>query len=162
MSTASGIGPARRPGDPRFYAELKAMGDLHDEKQQGYGTEHDPFANYHAMRRFGVSPWRYVVYRIEEKMNRIQAAVMGERSVDVVEELRDIAIMAAIAKVLYEEDLKPVVSAEEPTLATEGAREGTGSGGEVHRWVGWCPECLYHNAHFPVGHEGGHAVYDRT
>jgi len=132
------------------------MGDLHDAKQQGYGTEHDPFANYHAMRRFGVSPWRYVVYRVEEKMNRVQAAVLGERSVDVVEELRDIAVMAAIAKVLYDEDTQPVVSAEEA-----GSR-GTGGGGEVRVKEEWCPECLYHAAQFPVGYAGGHAVYDRT
>ena len=94
------------PGDPRFHAMLKEMGDLHDLKQEGYGSEGDPFANFHTMSRFGIHPWQYVVGRIEEKMQRLASVMTREHSgVDEVEELRDIAVLAAIGKVLFEEEV---------------------------------------------------------
>ncbi len=36
---------ARPRGSESFHALLKEMGELHDRKQEDYGTDGDPFAN---------------------------------------------------------------------------------------------------------------------
>ena len=44
----------RKKGDPRFHSLLKQIGDLHDKKQQDYGSSADPFANIRGGEEFGV------------------------------------------------------------------------------------------------------------
>jgi len=92
-------------GDPRFHAILKEMGDLHDERQQGYGTKDDPFANVRASEGWGIPPWQGAMIRGCDKIRRLQTfaqagALNGERVEDA---FLDLANYAVIALVLYRE-----------------------------------------------------------
>jgi hypothetical protein len=85
---------------------LKELGETHDAKQQGYGKGDDHFANYRAGGKVvGLEADAYVVARIAEKMQRVEGwYARGEPSVNIQEELLDIAVMAVIAKVLQKEE----------------------------------------------------------
>jgi hypothetical protein len=99
---AGSFGPAGIPAAHLVLDEAKA---LHDLKRDGYGTDEDPLANYHAVAEFGIAPSAYVIQRIGEKLNRLKAALGRDSgSVDVEEELRDITLCGAIATVLYREE----------------------------------------------------------
>jgi len=99
-----------RRGNPQFHAILKELGDTHDAKQEGYGKGDDHFANYRAGGRVvGLEADAYVVARIAEKMQRVEGwYARGEPSVNIQEELLDIAVMAVIAKVLAREERSPI------------------------------------------------------
>lgn len=94
-------------GDPRFHACLKEMGDLHDERQKGYGTKTDPFANVRASEGWGISPWMGAMIRGCDKIRRLQTfAQTGELAGERVEDaFLDLANYAVIALVLYREGL---------------------------------------------------------
>jgi hypothetical protein len=99
-----------RAGDPRFHALLKEIADLHDKKQEDYGTDGDPFANVRASRDFGVSPWIGAVIRLHDKVIRLKSfsrrGVLANESVE--DSLLDIAVYALIALVLYREEREPM------------------------------------------------------
>lgn len=92
-------------GDPRFHAELKRLGDLHDKKQKDYGTASDPFANVRSSARFGVEPWRGALVRMGDKVTRLQQyALSGTLSNESFEDsLDDLAVYAIICKILHAE-----------------------------------------------------------
>lgn len=92
-------------GDPRFHAVLKEMGDLHDERQRGYGTPTDPFANVRASEAWGIPAWQGAIIRACDKIKRLQTyATTGQLSGERVEDaFLDLANYAAIGLVLFRE-----------------------------------------------------------
>jgi hypothetical protein len=98
----------RHPNSTRFHEILKELGDLHDKKQRDYGHGNDPFANVRSSAEWGVSPWVGAMIRLNDKVKRLQAfAQKGALANESAEDsLRDIAIYAAIALVLYEQESK--------------------------------------------------------
>lgn len=94
-----------RAGDPRFHAMLKLIGDLHDKKQQDYGSKHDPFANVRASEEFGVAPWVGALVRLNDKVTRLkQFARRGTLANESAKDsMLDISVYALIAYILYEE-----------------------------------------------------------
>lgn len=92
-------------GDPRFHALLKEMGDLHDSKQQDYGTPEDPFHNLRAAEDFGLPPEYGIALRMNDKMNRIKKYYKhgGLKNESVEDAYMDIAVYALAALVLRRE-----------------------------------------------------------
>ena len=92
-------------GSDEFHTELKKLGDLHDRKQQDYGTDADPFANVRASEDFGVSAWMGCLIRMNDKVQRLKTfCKTGELSNEGVEDsLQDLAVYSLIALVLFKE-----------------------------------------------------------
>ena len=95
-----------RRGSEDFHDELKSLGDLHDKKQQDYGTDGDPFANVRAAEDFGVPAWLGCLIRMNDKMTRLKTfAKKGTLANESVEDsLRDLAVYSLIALLLYREE----------------------------------------------------------
>jgi hypothetical protein len=93
------------PATQRFHAILKELGELHDRKQRDYGTDQDPLANVRASTEWGIPAWVGTLVRLNDKVRRLQAfarkgSLANESAID---SLRDIAVYAIIALILYEE-----------------------------------------------------------
>jgi hypothetical protein len=95
----------RRAGDPRFHELLKIIGDLHDKKQEDYGTDDDPFANVRASERWGVPAWVGAMVRLHDKVHRLQRfAKRGMLANESAKDsMLDIAVYSLMALILYEE-----------------------------------------------------------
>jgi hypothetical protein len=93
-------------GDPRFHKLLATIGELHDKKQEDYGTNKDPFANVRASQEFGVRPWIGALIRLNDKVHRLkQFASKGVLANESAKDsMMDIAVYALIALVLYDEE----------------------------------------------------------
>ena len=91
----------------RFHEILSELGELHDLKQKDYGSGNDPFANVRASAEFGIPPWLGAVLRLNDKVVRIKSFVRNGRleNEKVEDSLRDIAVYATIALVLWEEQV---------------------------------------------------------
>lgn len=89
-----------------FKAVLDEMLAMHDKKQADYGTDYDPFSNVRSSEDFGVPGWLGAVIRGNDKVKRIQSfARKGRLSNESVRDsLIDLAVYAAIAVALYDED----------------------------------------------------------
>lgn len=98
--------PKKSAGDPRFHELLKKIGDLHDLKQEDYGSDHDPFANVRASREWGVAPWVGALVRLNDKVHRLQRfACKGTLANESAEDsMLDIAVYALISYILYQEE----------------------------------------------------------
>lgn len=96
---------AVRPGSARFHTILRELRELHDKKQQDYGTDTDPFANVRGSEDWGVEPWVGALIRATDKIRRLQKfALKGKLANEAVEDsFRDLAVYAVIGLVLYEE-----------------------------------------------------------
>lgn len=92
------------PNSARFHHLLEELGKLHDKKQIDYGKDDDPFFNINASEEWGVAPWIGALLRASDKMRRLQSlARTGELANESAEDsMRDIAVYAIIALVLYE------------------------------------------------------------
>lgn len=93
-------------GSQRFHEVLQELGELHDRKQQDYGKENDPFANVRASNEWGVAPWVGALVRLNDKVKRLQnfarkGTLANESAID---SMRDVAVYAVIALVLYEQE----------------------------------------------------------
>ena len=95
----------KRVGDPRFHALLETIADLHDKKQEDYGTDGDPFANVRGSEDWGVSPYVGALVRLGDKVHRLKSFVRtGHLANEGVEDsLMDISVYALIALILYRE-----------------------------------------------------------
>jgi hypothetical protein len=93
-------------GDPRFHALLKEIGDLHDKKQQDYGTDNDPFANVRGSSAWGVHPWVGAMIRATDKLKRLQTFAQKNTLVNesVRDSFMDLAVYSLIGLILYEEE----------------------------------------------------------
>ena len=96
----------KRAGDPRFHALLKEIADLHDRKQEDYGTDGDPFANVRGSMDWGVPPYVGALVRLGDKVHRLKSFVKtGHLANEGVEDsLMDMAVYSLIALVLYREE----------------------------------------------------------
>lgn len=98
--------PPKSAGDPRFHAILKEMADLHDRKQEDYGTDADPLANIRASQEWGVPAYVGALVRLNDKVHRLKAfARKGSLANESAEDsMIDIAVYAILALVLYREE----------------------------------------------------------
>ena len=96
----------RHPNSARFHEILTELGDLHDRKQADYGRGSDPFANVRAAEEWGIPGWAGAMLRASDKVRRLQTLLAkGKLENESAEDsLRDIAVYAVIALVLYEQD----------------------------------------------------------
>jgi hypothetical protein len=96
----------RHPLSVKYHEFLSELGDLHDKKQQDYGSDADPFANVRASERWGIPPWVGALMRADDKMARLRNfARKGQLANESAEDsMRDIAVYMGIAKVLYDEE----------------------------------------------------------
>lgn len=92
-------------GSERFHELLKEIGELHDKKQQDYGSDADPFANVRATESWGIPAWVGATIRLGDKVQRLKSmwrnSELANESVE--DSLRDIAVYALIGLVLWEE-----------------------------------------------------------
>jgi len=95
----------RHPSSARFHELLNELGALHDRKQADYGRDDDPFANVRGSEEWGITAWIGAMVRAQDKVRRLQSLVRnGElRNESAEDSLRDLAVYAIIALVLYEE-----------------------------------------------------------
>lgn len=95
-------------GDPRFHALLKEIGDLHDKKQEDYGTNVDPFANVRGSQDWGVPPWVGAMVRANDKFRRLQKyARDGQLANESARDsFLDGAVYQLIALILHDEEAK--------------------------------------------------------
>jgi hypothetical protein len=95
----------RHPGSARFHELLAEIGALHDKKQADYGSDKDPFANVRASEKWGVQAWAGAMMRLDDKVARLRTfarkGVLANESAE--DSMRDIAVYALIALVLYEQ-----------------------------------------------------------
>jgi hypothetical protein len=98
--------PDRHPNSARFHEILQEAGELHDRKQADYGRGDDPFANVRASGEWGVSPWVGAMIRLNDKVRRLQSLVANGKleNESAEDSLRDIAVYAIIALVLFEQE----------------------------------------------------------
>lgn len=96
-------------GSERFHEILKELGSLHDQKQLDYGSDTDPFANVRATEGWNIPGWVGASIRLGDKVQRLKSMWRnGYLANEAVEDsLRDIAVYAIIALVLYEETNLP-------------------------------------------------------
>lgn len=101
--------PGRHPNSIRFHQILEELGNLHDMKQADYGRGDDPFANVRASAEWGVSPWVGAMVRATDKVRRLQSLIANGKLMNESAEdsLRDLAVYAVIALVLYEQEHGP-------------------------------------------------------
>jgi hypothetical protein len=92
-------------GDQRFHALLAEIAELHDRKQADYGRTADPFANVRATEEWGMPGWVGAMMRLNDKVRRLQKfAQVGSLANESAEDsMRDIAVYALIALILYRE-----------------------------------------------------------
>jgi hypothetical protein len=92
-------------GDARFHTLLAEIAELHDRKQEDYGRTADPFANVRATEEWGMPGWVGAMMRLTDKVRRLQKfAQVGSLANESAEDsMRDIAVYALIALILYRE-----------------------------------------------------------
>ena len=92
---------------------LDEIKEMHDRKQQDYGSKSDPFANVRASEDFGIAGWIGCLTRANDKMRRLQAAARGQnlRNESVEDSLLDLAVYSIIGLVLYREAVSDVLDA---------------------------------------------------
>ena len=99
-----------RWGDPRFYALLERMADVHSRKSHDYAGEEDWQANFRLSALCGVPPWVGAVVRMTDKLARLAAfAKQGELEVPderVEDTLLDLANYALLTLLLYQDEGK--------------------------------------------------------
>lgn len=94
---------------PKFHEVLAEQAALHDRKNEDYGADKDPFANFRAAESWEIPAWVHAYLRIEEKMQRLRqfranGALANESARDSV---IDIAVLSSIAVVLFDEATAP-------------------------------------------------------
>lgn len=79
---------------------------MHDRKQADYGTDTDPFANVRTTEEWGVPAWVGAMVRLNDKVQRLKSLIKNGKlhNESAEDSLRDIAVYATIALVLWEQD----------------------------------------------------------
>lgn len=95
----------RHPNSARFHELLAELGVLHDRKQADYGSGDDPFANVRASEDWGVPAWVGAMVRATDKVRRLQSLIANGKleNESAEDSLRDLAVYAVIALVLFEQ-----------------------------------------------------------
>jgi hypothetical protein len=94
-----------------FTETLTEMLALHDKKNHDYGTVGDPFANVRASEDFGVDAWLGTIIRLNDKITRIKSFARNGNleNESLRDSLIDIAVYAAIALTLFDQENEPVL-----------------------------------------------------
>ena len=89
----------------RFDALLAQMKVVHDKKGQDYEAHNIPYENIKASEQWSVEPWTYAMLRVSEKIRRLHSVAKGKtlQNEDIYDTFIDIANLALIAHILYEE-----------------------------------------------------------
>ena len=89
----------------RFDQLLAQMKQVHDKKGQDYEAHNIPYENIKASEQWSVEPWTYAMLRVSEKIRRLHSVAKGKQlqNEDIYDTLIDIANLALIAHILYEE-----------------------------------------------------------
>ena len=89
----------------RFDALLAQMKQVHDKKGQDYEAHNIPYENIKASEQWSVEPWTYAMLRVSEKIRRLHSVAKGKtlQNEDIYDTFIDIANLALIAHILYEE-----------------------------------------------------------
>lgn len=97
--------PERHPNSARFHEIIGELSELHDRKQADYGRGDDPFANVRSSEEWGLPGWVGAMIRAQDKIRRLQSLLLkGKLENESAEDsLRDLAVYAIIALVLFEE-----------------------------------------------------------
>lgn len=103
--TLEPIKPTRHPNSERFHQILGELGELHDRKQADYGSDTDPFSNVRASEEWGVDAWVGAMVRGTDKVRRLQSLIRNGKleNESAEDSLRDLAVYAVIALVLFEQ-----------------------------------------------------------
>jgi len=94
-----------RHGDPRFYALLAEIAELHSRKNHDYSKPTEPLSNFTRSRALGVEPWRGVLIRMSDKWSRIEQLASGKtpKNESMRDSLIDLAVYALIDVLLLED-----------------------------------------------------------
>jgi hypothetical protein len=108
IGMASRATTSRHPSSARFHELVQEIVALHDRKQADYGADDDPFANVRSSKEWGVPAWVGALIRLNDKVHRLKSfARKGSLANESAEDsMRDIAVYALIALVLYEQEGK--------------------------------------------------------
>jgi len=89
----------------RFDQLLAQMKQVHDKKGQDYEAHNIPYENIKAAEQWSVEPWTYAMLRVSEKIRRLHSVAKGKtlQNEDLYDTFIDIANLALIAHILYEE-----------------------------------------------------------
>lgn len=92
-------------GDPRFYALLKEIAELHASKSHDYAPADNPLINFRQTDALGVPAWKGVLVRMTDKWNRIRQLAGGKtpKNESLRDSLVDLAVYALIDVVLLDE-----------------------------------------------------------
>ena len=94
-----------RHGDPRFYALLEEIAELHSRKNHDYAEAEKPLSNFTRARTFGVEPWKGVLVRMSDKWSRIEQLASGKtpKNESLRDSLIDLAVYALLCVLLRED-----------------------------------------------------------
>lgn len=88
-------------GDKTYLSLTEEIRDLHVKKSGGYGTSHDPFANFTAISHLSGQPrYLYPAHRMIEKLTRLLSLHEQGRVDEIGEELLDVASLALCAEAM--------------------------------------------------------------
>lgn len=92
--------------EERFFEIIEEIKEMRERKGADYGSAEDSFANVRASSAWGVPPWIGVMVRMGDKFTRLQSLVRnGKLANESAEDsIRDIAVYAIIALILFEEE----------------------------------------------------------
>lgn len=93
-------------GDPRFYALLEELADLHARKNHDYAKSDEPLSNFTRSRALGVEPWRAVLIRMSDKWSRIEqlSGAKVPKNESMRDSLIDLAAYSLLSILLYEDE----------------------------------------------------------
>jgi hypothetical protein len=96
-----------RHGDPRFYALLDEIAELHSKKNHDYAKTDEPLSNFNRARALGVEPLTGVLVRMTDKWSRIEELSKGKvaKNESLRDSLIDNAVYSLIAVLLLEEQI---------------------------------------------------------
>jgi hypothetical protein len=106
LEEAANVTKAKGKGDPRFHAILKEMGELHDRKQQDYGTDEDPLANIRASTAWGLPAWAGAMLRGGDKLKRLQTFLKTGKLANegARDAFLDLAVYSILGLILFDEE----------------------------------------------------------
>jgi hypothetical protein len=90
----------------QFDALLAKMKQIHDAKGHDYEGDGRPYENLRAGEDWNIEAWKYAMLRADEKMRRLKSfAKKGTlKNESALDSFLDIAVLAAIGYVLFEEE----------------------------------------------------------
>lgn len=105
---------SRHPSSQKFHDLLKKLGELHDKKQQDYGSDSDPFMNIRASQELGISAIKGAQLRANDKTKRILRWLCGSKlsNEGVLDSLQDRMVYDGITTVLIEEAQEQGINVE--------------------------------------------------